>query len=161
MISQLSWAPQEGSCTHTALPLPERNLLVVTDESTRANCQEPPKYVRIVDISDEKQPKVLSKFKVEDDEFCKKGLRFGPHNLHENRPGTFVSDTMIFVTYFNAGLRVIDIKDPYHPKEIGHFIPELPGDKVIQIDDVLVEKDGRIYISDRVGGGVFILQVDL
>ncbi len=160
-ISRLSWAPNDGSCTHTALPLPSRKLLVVTDESTKEFCQEPPKYVRIVDIGDEKDPHVLSKFRVSDDSFCKKGLRFGPHNLHENRPGTFISDTIIFVTYFNAGLRVLDIKDPYDPIEVGHFIPELPVNKIIQINDVLVEKDGRVYISDRVGGGIFILQADL
>jgi hypothetical protein len=31
-------------------------------------------------------------------DYAKKGGHFGPHNLHENRPGSFVSETLIFAT---------------------------------------------------------------
>src|ERR1035441_6982345 len=30
-----------------------------------------------------------------------------------------------FVTWFNAGLRAIDIRDPYRPREVGYFIPSI------------------------------------
>ena len=33
---------------------------------------------------------------------------FGPHNLHENRPGSFQSESLIFSTWNNAGLRLYD-----------------------------------------------------
>ena len=36
--------------------------------------------------------------------------RFGPHNVHENRPGSFQSERLIFSTWFNAGLRVVDLE---------------------------------------------------
>ena len=45
-------------------------------------------------------------------DFCAMG-NFGPHNLHENRPGSFVSEETIFATYHNAGVRVFDIRDQY------------------------------------------------
>ncbi len=35
-------------------------------------------------------------------DYAKKGGHFGPHNLHENRPGSFVSETLIFATWQNA-----------------------------------------------------------
>ena len=30
-----------------------------------------------------------------------------------------------FITFFNAGVRAVDIRDPYQPKEIGYFIPAI------------------------------------
>lgn len=158
-VSHLSWAPEEGGCTHTALPLPTRDLLVVTDESTKDNCQEPPKYVRVIDIKDEKAPGILSRFPVPEGDFCSKGLRFGPHNLHENRPGSFISDTLIFATYNNAGVRVVDISIPGQPVEVDSFIPDAPpGQKVIQTTDVYVQADGIMYLTDRASGGIHILE---
>ena len=58
-------------------------------------------------------------------DFCAMG-NFGPHNLHENRPGSFVSEETIFATYHNAGVRVFDIRDQYQPKEIASWVPPMP-----------------------------------
>lgn len=161
-ISQLAWAPDEGGNTHTAMPLPDRNLLIVTDESTKPECQESPRRVRVVDIHDETRPKIISMFPEPQGDFCQRGLRFGPHNVHENQPGSFISDQIIYVTYFNAGLRVVDISDPAAPKEIAYYIPRPPrGQPAIQTNDVFVAKNGLIYISDRVDGGVDILELTL
>jgi hypothetical protein len=158
-VSSLSWAPDAGGATHTALPLPERDLLIVTDESIAHHCREPRKHVRIVDISDEEAPAVIAKCPVPEGDFCERGLRFGPHNLHENRPGTLIDDQHIYVTYFNAGLRVFDISVPAAPREVAYFIPEAPpGQAAIQINDVLVDAEGLIYVSDRHRGGVYILE---
>jgi len=43
---------------------------------------------------------------------------FGPHNVHENRPGSFRSEEIIFAIYNNAGVRVFDIGNAFAPKEI-------------------------------------------
>jgi hypothetical protein len=161
-ISRISWAPEDGGNTHTGLPLPDRNLLIVTDESTKPNCQESPRRVRVVDISDESKPEVISMFPEPEGDFCKRGLRFGPHNVHENRPESYSSDQIIFVTYFNAGLRVVDISRPEAPEEIAYYIPETPpGQTAIQTNDVFVAENGLIYISDRVSGGVDILELTI
>jgi len=46
-------------------------------------------------------------------DYCAKGGNFGAHNLHENRPGAFQSSRLIFATYYNAGVRVYDIDNPF------------------------------------------------
>lgn len=161
MVSLTSWAPDAGGCTHTGLPLPERDLLIVTDEATESDCKGSPRRVRVLDIKDETQPQILSMFPEPKGDFCEHGLRFGPHNVHENRPDSFQSDQIIFVTYFNAGLRVVDINDAANPKEIAYYIPKQPETAAaIQTNDVFVAKNGLIYISDRVAGGIDILEMD-
>ena len=32
-----------------------------------------------------------------------------------------------FISFFNAGVRALDIRDPYHPTEVGYFIPSITG----------------------------------
>ena len=61
-----------------------------------------------------------------DQDYVKMGGQFGPHNLHENRPGSFQSSTTIFATWQSAGVRVFDISDAYRPQEVGYFVPPQP-----------------------------------
>ena len=159
LIASLAWPEGGHAHTHTALPLGERKLLAVTDEAIEPNCEGAPKNVHLVDVSDERHPREVSRFPVPEGDWCSRGLRFGPHNLHENRPGTFQSDRIVFVTYFNAGLRVYDTADPRAPREIASFVPEAPaGQPVIQFNDVLVDREGTIFVTDRVRGGLYILK---
>lgn len=159
LISSLAWPEAGHPHTHTALPLGRRNLLAVTDEAIEPNCEGTPKNVHLVDVSDERRPREVSRFPVPAGDWCSHGLRFGPHNLHENRPGTFQSDRIVFVTYFNAGLRVYDTADPRAPREIASFVPEPPsGQAAIQLNDVLVDRDGTVFVTDRVRGGLYILK---
>ena len=30
---------------------------------------------------------------------------------------------LVFIAYFNAGVRAVDIRDPFHPREVAFFIP--------------------------------------
>jgi hypothetical protein len=152
----------ESKTTHTAFPVPGRDLLVVTDESTSDNCKEIPRHVRMVDISTETAPKVVSRFPVPQGDFCTRGGRFGPHNVHEMPPGSFQSSEIVHLTYFNAGLRILDISDPASPTEVAHYIPPAPpGQPAIQFNDVLVTNDGLIYVTDRINGGLYILESDI
>lgn len=159
MVSHLNW--DVGGHSHTALPLPGRDLVVVTDEAVTDGCDDDPHMVRIIDVSDESSPSVVSICPVPDGDFCERGLRFGAHCLHENRPGSYRSEELMFVTYFNAGLRVYDIADAEHPVEIAHWIPASPpGQQAIQINDCFVGDDLLVYATDRGTGGVYILQPD-
>ena len=157
VVSHLSWTV--GGHTHTCLPLPDRNLVIVTDEATTDGCDGDPHMVRVVDVSDETRPAVVSICPVPDGDFCERGLRFGAHCLHENRPGSYRSQHVVFATYFNAGLRVYDVTDPHRPADIAHWIPECPpGQQAAQINDVWVGEDLLVYVTDRVHGGVYVLE---
>jgi hypothetical protein len=102
---------------------------------------------------------VLSICPVPEGDFCERGLRFGAHNLHENRPHSYQSDRFVFATYFNGGLRVYDLEDTSRPVEVAHWIPECPpGQAACQINDVWVAEDLLVYVTDRVNGGVYVLE---
>src|SRR5439155_20455003 len=99
-------------------------------------------------------------------DYCKKGAKFGPHHLHQTRPGSFQSSALISATYQNAGVRVVDIRDPFAPKEVAHFVPPAPEKmvdprpsrpRIIQSNDVYVAPDGLMYLTD-VNDGLTILQ---
>lgn len=157
VISHLQW--DVGGHTHTALPMPGRDVVVVTDEALSNNCEGDPHMVRVVDVSDETRPEVVSICPVPEGDFCDRGLRFGAHCLHENRPDSYRSAEVVFATYFNGGLRVYDVADPVAPVEIAHWIPECPpGQPASQINDVWVGEDLLAYATDRVNGGVYILE---
>jgi hypothetical protein len=161
LISQRSWFDEVGGSTHThtALPLLSHNMVVVTDEALKEYCQEAKKDVRVFDIADDREPRQIGMFPVPEGDYCQRGGRFGPHNLHENRPGSFISEDILFLTYFNAGLRVYDISNPTDIQEIAAFVPAPPGKQAIQINDVYVAESGLIYISDRLAGGVYIARL--
>jgi hypothetical protein len=95
----------------------------------------------------------------------KYGGRYGAHNMHENRPGpAFRSSTLIFGTYFNGGMRVHDLSDPFRPREVAHFMPAAPAGwpaGAIQINDVYVDENEIVYCVDRFGGGLYVLELKL
>jgi hypothetical protein len=157
----LEWTARVGGHphTHTALPLGDRGLLAVTDEAIEPDCGGARKDIHLVDVSDETRPREVATFPVPQGDYCGRGGRFGPHNLHENRPGTFISDTIVFATYFNGGLRVYDTSDPAGIAEIGRYVPDAPaGQPSIQLNDLLVCEDGLVFVTDRVRGGLYILR---
>lgn len=162
LIAHRNWSPPFGGGTHTALPLPDRDLLVVLDEAVLDEQQDGEKLIWLFDIREPANPVSISTFPQPDErDYVTKGAHFGPHNLHENRPGSFISDTLIFATYQNAGVRAYDISNPYQPRETGALVPAAPKrmmdrrpgrPQVIQSCDVFVDKDGIIYSTDYNGG---------
>jgi hypothetical protein len=160
---------------HSVLPLPGRDLAVVCSEAIRSRCMEPLNHSSVVDISDPAAPVLLSTFPVPEPPrgapfatFCDRGGRFGPHNFHQlyHSPFTEHSDRLIYLTYFNAGLRIYDIEDPREPREVGWFMPPDPERRygpqpadalVLQSEDVLVDRRGVIYLSNK-NQGLWILR---
>ncbi len=167
LLAHRNWCPPFGGGTHTSLPLPDRDLVIVADEGVADNCSDQVKYTWVIDVREKSNPVNIATFPTPSEaDYCAKGGHFGPHNLHENRPGSFQSSETIFATYQNAGVRVFDIKNAFRPEEVAYFVPPAPqrmydprpaSAQVIQSCDVFVDRNGLMYVTDY-NAGLYILQ---
>jgi hypothetical protein len=183
LIGRLDFVPpfKPGITVHDVLPIPGKQLLFVHSEGSGGDtsdsaptCSGPLDLDAMVDIKDPSKPRMISIFPVPEPpsgepyaNFCDKGGRFGPHNtnLEYHLPDVEKQAALVYLTYFNAGLRIYNIKDPRLPKEVGWFIPPtppkrigpLPAKLVNQTEDVLVDTRGNIYITDK-QWGLFVLR---
>ena len=165
MISNINYAPPFPGFTHTVVPFFNRELMVVTQESVRPGGEDYPKLVWLMDIRDETKPVIISTLPMPDTEdFFNRPGRFGAHNIYENQPGPtcFFSDTLVFGTFFNAGVRVYDTTNPFQPQEVAYFVPQIPeGAPSNGINDVYVDENAIMYVVDRLKGGLYILELTI
>eukprot|EP01037_Dinobryon_pediforme_P007344 gene7344-7412_t len=167
LILHKNWSPPFNGGTHNCLMLPDRELLVVLDEAVLDDYEDGFKPIWLFDMRTPSNPVSISTFpEPQDADYRFKGGHCGPHNIHENRPDSFVSSETIFATMQNAGLRVYDIKNQYRPEEVAAFVPQQPKSLmdhrpnrplVIQTCDVYVDAQGLVFTNDY-NGGLYILE---
>ncbi len=176
LIGRLNVHPPLGSniAVHTVYPYFKRKIAIANSEALKENCDEPLNYTAVIDVRDETNPRVMSLFPVPDPpegythkNFCERGGRFGPHNQHHAQGLDCLEqrEDRIYLTYFNAGLRIYDLADPVRPIEIAHYISAdpterlgmLPKTLVTQSEDVLVDRRGFMYVTDK-NHGLHILR---
>ena len=98
-------------------------------------------YPNIIDITDEKNPTIVAKLKLEVSDAANCNLMLGDppdkgagapayndERCVANRPD---NPTMLACSFQNAGLRVFDISDLAHPKEIAYYKPPAPRDAIL------------------------------
>jgi hypothetical protein len=189
VIGELQMSPLVGA--HTVFPLgkmripefakdkfgSERDMVMIVDESLVSECQqaEARQIVWFVDATIEKYPMVVSNFLVPEasGNFCERGGRFGAHSSNESMAPVFYGKIAV-ITFFNAGVRAIDVRNPYSPKEVGYFIPSITEatDKrcikvdgkdrcktAIQSNNVETDDRGYIYVVDRANTGLHIVEL--
>jgi hypothetical protein len=186
-VGRLELPPTNGA--HTTFPVlgvdvaefakdqvgAKRDFAVIVDESLVNECAEARQMVWIADITSETKPFNVASYTVTEasGNFCSRGGRFGSHSSNENMTPIYYK-RVVFIAFFNAGVRAVDIRDPYHPKEIGYYIPAVTDktDKrcvgsgaterckvAIQTNNVEVDDRGYVYIVDRANTGLHILEL--
>jgi len=186
-IGRLDMSPAWGGHTsfpilgitvpHWAADVPgrTRDFVLLVSEALRNECQELRQLAFMVDVTTERTPFSVATFEVPDPtgDFCRRGGRFGPHSSNESFSPIYYG-RLAFIAYFNAGVRAVDIRDPFHPTEAGFFIPSVTAktDKrcievsgaprcktAIQTNNVDVDDRGFIYLADRADTGLHIVEL--
>jgi len=164
-ISSWTNSPPYTGFMHTVVPLFDRGLMLVTDESTENNARDWPKLIWVLDARNEENLVPISTCPLPDHQAYAARGRFGAHNIHENVPvpTAWQNDQIVLGTFFNGGLRAFDISNPFQPQEIGVFVPPAPVGAptgTIQLNDVFVDEREIVYTVDRHVGGLYILEMD-
>jgi hypothetical protein len=186
-VGELQLSPKTGA--HTAFPIlglevPEfandrdakRDFVLIVNESLVNECTEARQMAWIADVTVESKPQIVSSFTVPEasGNFCSRGGRFGTHSSNESMTPIYYK-RVVFLAHFNAGVRAVDIRNPFSPREIAYYIPATTAATTprcvkadgkdrckvaIQTNNVEVDDRGYIYIVDRANTGMHILQLN-
>jgi hypothetical protein len=152
-----------------------RDFVLLVSESLRNECQEFRQLTFLVDITTPSKPYTVSTFEVPEQpgDFCRRGGRFGPHSSHESFAPIYYRK-LVFLAYFNAGVRAVDIRNPFAPREVAFFIPAVTPATAkrcvkidaaeqckiaIQTNNVEADDRGLIYLADRADTGLHIVEL--
>jgi hypothetical protein len=167
-----------------------RDFVILVNEagggSGASICTGNRQLIYFVDVTtgssgNESKPTIISNYQVDEKsgDFCNRGGRFGAHASSENFTEIYYGK-LTFISWFNAGVRAIDVRDPFSPKEVAFYIPATTADTdirctnititpgqpaveicnfAIQTNNVEVDDRGFIYIVDRANTGMHILEL--
>ena len=95
-----------------------RDFIAVVGESLANECFENRQMVRMVDVTVETKPFGVSTWTAPEagGHFCGRGGRFGTHSSNENMTPIYYN-RVPFIAHFNAGVRALDVRDPFNVKE--------------------------------------------
>lgn len=132
VIGEVAWT--DGSTAQMSQPITIRGVpyILFVDEGGKG-------AARLIDISDEKNPFIASKLKLEvhmpenasairEDQgsaiFGYEGHYCTASDARSEHTTDQVNEAAVVVCeYFESGLRVFDVRDPYKPREIAYYIP--------------------------------------
>ncbi|MDQ3878357.1 MAG: hypothetical protein M3290_08430 [Actinomycetota bacterium] len=170
----------DGPGDHSSVPVPGSPYALTTDEVygkipvLLSNHGCPWGWVRLLDIKDPTHPKVVSEYKLRqnDPSYCSDAVGDNParNSLSSwSAHNPTLTPHLAFVTWHSGGLQAIDISDPTHVKQAASFSPT-PEPAVVTEDPALssgedkvvmwsypIIKDGLIYVVD-IRNGLYILR---
>ena len=157
--------PPFREVSHTFMPVPfevggRRVALAIDEEGRHPATGQMHAFMWVIDVGDIANMAPIATYSMDEGDSpharpaVAAGLRFGAHQFREK-----MTDTLVYATWFAGGLRIIDVKDPLLPEEVGFFIPApspaatmVEGFRSVQSNDVDVDDRGVIYILDRLNG---------
>ncbi|MGE5141450.1 MAG: LVIVD repeat-containing protein, partial [Rudaea sp.] len=172
IISQLDYVPpfNGGSlgAAHSSVPVvadPTQHPTLVVQTDEIFDC--PPGFGRIIDISDLSNPQVISSYRLPhvDDNFDFDTGKFvcppGQQSIH--LPWfDYRSPSLFYQAWYDQGLRVWDISNPFLPREVGYYLSPryaAPGRVDRHTREAYQDPDtGLIYLTDGNGGGLTVLR---
>jgi hypothetical protein len=123
-------------------------------------------FARIIDLSDETKPKLVAKLMLEVNDPAKctqyvndypaatSALDYYGYSSHYCTPDSNTNPKILSCGYWGAGLRVFDIRDPYHPKEIAYYKPPAQRTKNLPGSALWFDYGGKDRTTDRVSAHV-------
>jgi hypothetical protein len=167
---------------HSAVKVPGRELVLTTDEIYGDLLDEfafedhgcPWGWVHLIDISNEKRPRVVGDYRTEQntDAYCESDAGQDPANTwftSYSAHNPTVLPRLALVTWHSSGLQAFSLRDPAHPRQTGFYSPEPLTDvdtedpalsqglnKVVMWSYPII-KEGLIYVVD-IRNGLYILR---
>jgi hypothetical protein len=147
--------PAPGGNVHSAVEVPGRSLVVLTDERYPPACPFGP--ARVADVSDPAHPRLVSTFAPPD-----VPCGGGTHTSHNPT----MTAGLALITWYSNGFQVYDISDPANPQRLASFQPQgpEPGQRDLQLGvsqsmswSYPVIRNGLIYLAD-IDSGLHILR---
>ena len=164
-----------------------RDIVLLASEATADLCDEAPHWSFIVDVTVENSmkfppatraqlehdpyqgPMVLSTMSVDPfsgekfarGNYCTRGARFGTHSSEENFNNPLYGK-LTAIALFTGGVRIWDIREPQAPVEVAFYVPESNANTSpdgYMTNNVEIDDRGYIYVVDRNGAGLDILQL--
>ena len=158
-VSRLSWATVSTPQINLPVTINGKPYLVEMDEfggGAKVGA------ARIIDISDDTKPRVVSNLRLEvnqkenqdgpqlADAGADSGLQ-GYDGHYCNVPQR-VDPGIVACTFILSGLRVFDIRDPLNPREIAYFNGPIDGSAYAMSSPAFVPERGEIWYSDGNSG---------
>jgi len=176
IVSKLFWSDSSGAEQMLPFSANGHHYILSSDEfggwgaagGLAAACDRgasPFGFPQIIDITDESNPHIIAKVMLEVDapENCRAFLA-NPPDLGSAIPGPYPdgysaercnidrtdNPTMLACSFQQAGLRVFDIRDLYHPKEIAYYKP--PALRTAFLPGSFTWSPGADRTADRTAG---------
>ncbi len=147
---------------HSAVPVPGRPLVLVTDERYPPACPYGP--ARLVDVSDPAHLRVVATLAApENDPASCAAAPVGTYTSHNPT----LTPNLAFISWYSSGLQVFDIADAGHPAPVAEYRPAggSPAgarDPQLGVTQALtwsypVLRDGLVYVAD-INQGLYLLR---
>ncbi len=135
--------PYPGAFTHNAWPAGDGVHVLTTDERTAAS-------LRAWDISDPAAPEFAGLWQPPNGRYCI------PHNVH-------VKGHLAYVSWYTAGVRIVDVSDPADMREVAWYdtfpsgdIPAFAGCWGVF---PYYPNSPALFVASDIGGGLYVMEL--
>ena len=111
--NRVDYTPPHPAGNHTAAKVPNRPLIITTDEIYPKPLLQgcPWGWMRLIDISDPENPFIASEYKLPQNEIEQCAPDRGPEGVAYTSHNPTITENMVIVTWHAGGLQFVDISD--------------------------------------------------